>query len=263
MNILVTVNFNYLDKLFTMLNSLQINNIGQSLDVYVVANDVKEEDLSVFPNLDHVKLYLIHYKDAMLDQAPTTKRYPSIIYYRLIAANYLPKNLERVLYLDPDIIVLKDLSELYNMDFNGQYFIGSSNVKNVLRKFNESKNNAPKDSPYLNTGVLLINLNELRKFNQSEKIYHYILKRKNFFTLPDQDILQGLYGDKVKLIDNLKYNLSDRTILRYNLSHVVDKIDMDWVIKNCYIIHYFGRNKPWKENYKGILKVFYLQYKIK
>jgi len=261
MNILVTINKNYLDKLFTMLNSLQINN-AQNLEIYVVANDVNEKDLLNFPKQSHVKLHLIHYVDEILEQAPTTKRYPSIIYYRLGAANYLPSDLDRILYLDPDIVVLKDLSELYQMEFNDKYFIGSSNVKKVLRKFNESKNNAPKDSPYLNTGVLLINLKELRKLNQSEDIYNYILKRKNFLTLPDQDILQGLYGDKVKLIDNLKYNLSDRTILRYNLSHVLEKIDLDWVDKNCYIIHYFGRNKPWKENYKGILKEYYLKYKM-
>ncbi len=262
MNILVTINKNYLDKLFTMLNSLQINNPHQSLEVYVVANDVNENDLLVFSHSSNLNFHLIHYIDEILEQAPTSKRYPSIIYYRLVAANYLPIDLDRILYLDPDIIVLKDLSELYNMEFNDKYFIGSSNVKEVLRKFNESKNDAPKDSPYLNTGVLLINLKELRKLNQSEDIYNYILKRKNFLTLPDQDILQGLYGDKVKLIDNLKYNLSDRSILRYNLSHVMDKIDLDWVEKNCFIIHYFGRNKPWKKNYKGILKEYYLKYKI-
>ena len=32
---------------------------------------------------------------------------------------------------------------------------------------------------------------------------------------------------------------------------------LDWVRKNAVIIHYCGRNKPWKENYKGILDVFY------
>ena len=34
-------------------------------------------------------------------------------------------------------------------------------------------------------------------------------------------------------------------------------IDLDWVRKNAVIIHYYGDNKPWKENYKGILNVFY------
>ena len=42
-----------------------------------------------------------------------------------------------------------------------------------------------------------------------------------------------------------------------------DKIDLKWVKKNTKIIHYIGKNKPWKENYKGILKVYYDKYKVR
>lgn len=262
MNILVTINKNYLNILFTMLNSLKTNNKNTDITVYIVSNDVNDEDLTLFFNELKMEYKLIRYKDEILDNAPTSKRYPSVIYYRLLAANYLPTYLDRILYLDPDLVVLKDLSKLYNMDFKDNYYIGASNVKKVLRKFNEIKNKAPKDSIYLNNGVLLINLNLLRKRNNlSKEIYDYIVKNKLTLFLPDQDILQALYGNKVIQVDNLLYNLSDRTINRYNFSHRTNKIDLNWVDKNCYIIHYFGRNKPWKENYRGILKGYYLKYK--
>ena len=39
-----------------------------------------------------------------------------------------------------------------------------------------------------------------------------------------------------------------------------NKIDLDWVKNNNIIIHYLGRNKPWKDKYKGILKDFYFEY---
>lgn len=262
MNILVTINRNYLSLLLTMLNSLTINNKTSKIDVYCVANDLSESDFQDFKK-DNLTIHLINFHDEILDLAPTSKRYPSIIYYRLLAAKFLPNNLDRILYLDPDIIVLKDLTNLYNMDFKNNYYIGASNVKKILRKFNEIKNSAHKDAPYLNTGVLLINLKELRKFDQSQDIYNYILKNKNSLMLPDQDILQGLYGDRVAEIDNLIYNLSDRTITRYNLKHFVNKIDNKWVEENCCIIHYFGRNKPWKDSYKGILQEYYLKYEYK
>ena len=259
MNVLVTINKKYLEKMHVMITSL-LDNCKENVDIYVLANDVKEKDLSKLKIKENGKFHLIHYTNETLDNAPTTKRYPSVIYYRLLAASFLPSSLDRVLYLDPDIIVLKDLSNLYNTRFYSSYFIGSSNVKRFLSKFNELKNKAPKKSPYLNTGVLLINLKALRKENVDKKIYEYLIKHKNLLTLPDQDILQGLYGDKVKLIDNLKYNLSDRTINLYNLVHTNKKIDLSWVEKNCYIIHYFGRNKPWNDSYKGILKQYYLKY---
>lgn len=261
MNILVTINKNYLNVCFTMLNSLKHNNIDEDITIYILSNDIVDDDLISFFKEKQMKYFLIHYQDEILDKAPTTKRYPSVIYYRLVATNYLPENLDRILYLDPDIIILKSLRSLYDMDFNNNYYIGASNVKELMRKFNEIKNKAPKNSPYLNNGVLLINLEELRKKeNLSKDIYEYILKNRLALFLPDQDILQALYGNKVILIDNLLYNLSDRTITRHNLTHN-KKIDLDWVDNNCYIIHYFGRNKPWKNNYKGILKDYFKKYK--
>lgn len=260
MNILVTINKKYLNIFDTMLNSL-MNNNQTTLDIFILANDITNDDINAIKVNSNVSLHLIHYVDSKLDLAPTSKRYPSVIYYRLVAANYLPSNIERVLYLDPDIIVLKSLESLYNMDFENSLFIGASNVRKFLTKFNESKNKAPKNSPYLNTGVLLINLKELRKYDCSQMIYDYISKNKNVLTLPDQDILQGLFGDKIKLVDHLKYNLSDRNIKLNNLRVKNEKIDCNWVNNYCYIIHFFGRNKPWKENYKGILKDYYLKYK--
>ena len=77
--------------------------------------------------------------------------------------------------------------------------------------------------------------------------------------LPDQDILTALYGEHVKLIDNLRYNLSDRTLLSYNAVLKKGNVDEAWVRKNTSIIHYFGRNKPWKKKYIGILDVFYVE----
>ncbi len=69
--------------------------------------------------------------------------------------------------------------------------------------------------------------------------------------------MTALYGEHVKLIDNLRYNLSDRTLLAYNTDPRNENIDVPWVCKNTSIIHYFGRNKPWKKKYIGILDVFY------
>lgn len=258
MNILVTINKNYLKYLFVMLTSL-IKNNNCEIFVYIVSNDVTNNDVDNFFIKRKAKYQIIKYTDEVLDSSKTTSRYPSVIYYRLLASKYLPTTLDRVLYLDPDIIILKDLSSFYNVDFGNSYYVGASNIKKFLTKFNELKNKAPKDSPYLNTGVLLINLKELRKIDCDRLIYDYIEKNQSILTLPDQDILQGVFGDKVKLVSNLLYNLSDREIIKHNLKSL-EKIDNKWVEENTFIIHYIGKNKPWSENYKGILQKYYLMY---
>ena len=76
------------------------------------------------------------------------------IYFRIFAAKYLPKDIDRVLYLDADTLVINKLDELYNMDFEGNYFIAATHVRKMLHKFNEIRLGIEKDEPYINTGVL-------------------------------------------------------------------------------------------------------------
>ena len=93
--------------------------------------------------------------------------------------------------------------------------------------------------------------------------YNFIEDKKYLLTLPDQDVISTLYGKKILLLNTYIYNLSEKMIKLHNLSQKEDKIDLDWVEKNTIIIHYRGRNKPWKENYKGILLPYYKKYEVK
>lgn len=92
-------------------------------------------------------------------------------------------------------------------------------------------------------------------------ILNYIEQKKNVLTLLDQTIKGTYYGDKVINFGNKISNLSDKTIKIHNFYNPNNKINYDWFKENT-IIHYYGKNKPWKENYIGILKTFYDQYKI-
>ena len=80
-------------------------------------------------------------------------------------------------------------------------------------------------------------------------------------SLSAADILTALYGSRVKLIDSQLYNLSDRILAFYNASPLHPHHSLEWVRQNTVIIHYCGRNKPWKPGYVGILDVFYRELK--
>jgi lipopolysaccharide biosynthesis glycosyltransferase len=75
--------------------------------------------------------------------------------------------------------------------------------------------------------------------------------------LPDQDIITALYGTKIKLADTMRFNLSDRILGFYNADIKNKRRNINWVRQNTAIIHYCGKNKPWKNNYSGKLGVFY------
>ena len=101
-------------------------------------------------------------------------------------------------------------------------------------------------------------LEALRREQSLEEVAAYVERYGSRLTLPDQDILSALYGERTLLLDTMRYNLSDRILGLYNMSHRPEERRLvDWVRANGVIIHYCGRNKPWKENYLGILDVFY------
>ena len=266
MNVLLTFDHSYLPYAISLIRSINDYNHCE-LNFYIFSNDVNYDDLDVYKNYfnnnDH--FHIINIDESKFRDAKVTDRYPLTIYYRIFAAKFLPNTLDKILYLDPDIIVKGDLSSLYNIDLGDNYFAGASNIGNFLTRFNQIKNSSEKDAVYLNTGVLLINLKKFRAELNEEEVYAFLERKKYLLTLPDQDVISALYGNKVILVDRLIYNLSDRAITLFNIRNHEKglKIDLTWVEKNTIIIHFYGKNKPWNEDYHGILKVYYDRYKVK
>ena len=104
-----------------------------------------------------------------------------------------------------------------------------------------------------------MNIRLLRKVFCKETVISFIEKKKGALLLPDQDILMALYGSRIKRLDYLKYNLSDRMLRLYNLSAGSKAMDIDDVRKQTCLIHYCGRYKPWKKFYNGLLGIFYYE----
>lgn len=261
MNILFSINKKCISLLQTCMWSIWKNGGDNEYHVFVFHTELEEkEKCHIRESLPReIQWNFIDVPVEMFDDFVTTKRYPKEIYYRLAAPYLLPKSLDRILYMDVDTIVINSLMDLYQTDFDGNYFMGCTNTQLPLQKFNQARLgiDMEKDVPYINTGVLMMNLPLLRENLDFEDICDFSEKKKQMLILPDQDILTALYGEHVKLVDNLIYNLSDRTLISYNAAPRNMGIDESWVRENTVIIHYFGRNKPWKKNYIGILDTFY------
>lgn len=259
LNILLSFNKNYIAHAFDCIRSILRFPSKDGYDFYVMHSDLEEQDKKVFSNLVEEKgerIHFIYVDPEQFDMFPENKRYPREIYYRIFAVKYLPPNLERILYLDGDAIVINSLEELYDSDFEGNYFLACTHVKKVMNRINQIRLGA-EEVPYINSGVMLMNLKEFRKHIREEDIIGYIQEKREVLFLPDQDIISALYGKKVKLIDAMKYNLSDRMLYLHNSDFRNSKIDLEWIRENAVIIHYYGKQKPWKKPYYGILNVFY------
>ena len=261
MNILLTINKKYVKLVNILLNSIQLSNKDTKFDVYILHRELDIEDKNIIESgldLNKFNIKMIKIDEEEVKKFPQyQKRYPKEIYFRLFATKYLPENIDKILYLDSDTLVINKLDELYNMDFEGNFYIATTHVKKILRKINEVRLRIDDDVPYINTGVLLINLKELRKIDVQKEVCEFVENNSKKLMLPDQDIITALYGDKIKIVDALRYNLGDRDLNLYNLNHIKNPIGLKWVKENTVIIHYYGRNKPWNKNYRGKLGVFY------
>ena len=257
LNILVTLDENYVPYLNVMLASLLHSNRDCCFDIYLLHSSIPDSAVAETKNIlgKDNSLIMVKAKDIGLDDAPTTSRYPQEIYYRIFAAKYLPETLDRILYLDPDIIVIGSLKALYNLPMDNYYFAAASHTGPILRKFNEIRLDMDDDSPYINSGVMLMNLKRLRAEQNYEDVFSFIEKRKSFLMLPDQDIISSLYGSKIFALDTFRYNMTEKLYIGH--APFEKDLNLEWVKENSVIIHYCGRNKPWKSNDRGVLDIFY------
>lgn len=259
MNVMFTLDRNYLDILKTCIRSFTRFRTPDGYDVYILHSDFTDADIEGLNAAvgAGARLHYIYVEPSLFDKFPDSMRYPKTIYYRIFAAKFLPDTMDRVLYLDPDTVVINPLDELYNMEFNGNYYIACSHTKDLLNQLNSLRLGVLENRPYINTGVMMMNLEKLRAEQSEEDVLEYISKKERIFFLPDQDIITALYGDKTIIVDEMKYNLSDRILALRNTIPGDDPIDLEWIEENTVIIHYCGRNKPWNKDYHGALDYFY------
>ena len=259
MNLLFSVNRAFVPLLTSCLRSVVQNGGMVHYDAYVLHSDLTEEDCAALSALytEQVAFHFVPVDEHIFDGFPEFKRYPRQIYYRLAAPTLLPATLDRVLYLDVDTLVINSLEELYTKSFDGKWFMACTNINRLLTRVNQIRLGMEEDAPYINSGVMLLNLEVLREKFHLEDVRRYALEMKSRLVLPDQDIMTALCARHVVLLDNMRYNLSDRTLSLYNADPTNPRRDAEWVRENTVIIHYFGRNKPWKENYRGVLDVFW------
>lgn len=262
MNILVTLDSNYIKPLKVMLKSLFLNNKENSFTIYLMHSTITDDELADLDNYiseNGSQLKVIYMDDDFFSEAPAHAYYTKEMYYRLLAYKFLPSDLNRILYLDPDILIINSIKELYNMDFNGHWFaaayhdIASLNEIHKVRFFPYEINN------YYNSGVLLMNLELLRQYIDKDIIFRFVEKNHSRLLLPDQDVLNALFAKQIKTLDEKMFNYDVR-FYRYYKAASKNIWDMDYIINNTVILHFCGKRKPWKNRYTGIFYSLYKHY---
>ena len=260
--ILTTLDQNYLPQLQVLLASLQINNPSESVTLYLLHSGIPEEALAGVGRQCSAYGYAfvpIRVEDALFQDAPVTRQYPKEMYYRLLAPQLLPRQLERVLYLDPDILIINPIRPLWETDLRGNLFGAAAHTgkTELANSVNQLRLGTQRD--YYNSGVLLMDLGAGRREIRPQALFDYVEKHRKELILPDQDLLNGLFSWRVLELEDVLWNYDARNYSNY-LLRSGGVCDLRWVMEHTAILHFCGKEKPWKPKYFHRFGVLYQHY---
>lgn len=209
MNILYASDDNFAWIMGISMLSLFENNKGsKDINVYLLADNIHEDNLKKLESIANEyqrNLFVLDSNKIEISDSLCVGRWPKAAITRVFAHALLPKDMDTILYLDCDIIVNDDISELYNHPLENKAFWA---VKDCVSKAYKKKIDI--DDIYINTGVLLMNLNYFRSCNITERLNDFVNKYSKVIIYPDQEFLNSMFKGDIGVLD-LVYNLMVQT----------------------------------------------------
>ncbi len=262
MHLLFTADEHYAVRLPTVLKSIQLSHPGRAIHIHLICDALPEPlQRALEETCERLGFsFFLHLVSGQLfSDAPVTKHYSKAMYYRMLAAEILPPTLNRVLYLDPDILVINSLEPLWALDLGGRTFAAASHGEEDGLVSNVNRIRLDTSSPYFNTGVLLMDLRQCRREVRSAEIFAFIEENAHKLLLPDQDVFNALFGNKTLLIPDEIWNYDARKYSQY-LLRSGGTMDETWLIQNTAVLHFCGKEKPWDPHCHYRLALLYRHY---
>ncbi len=265
-NLAYMVDSKYLPYAMVSLDSAITNKKSNTqYNVYFIAKDFTKEDIAKLKQMEKkdVKIIIYPTEEKNLDY-PRLGRFSSfkISLQKIFLAEYLLE-IKKVLYLDADTLVQQDLSELFATDISKEYV---SAVKDgLMYQYPEhiEEIGLKERDFYFNSGVMLLNLDKIRKENIIRKAIIYFNTHNEIFG--DQDVLNVVFGQKIKPL-SYRYNCNstffeekDAKFLSNFWNETIPENDKD-VYDSAAILHFAG-HKPWSDWFNNqYLKTLWHKY---
>lgn len=268
--IFFTVDDVYIPFLAVALQSLIDNASDKNYySIKILYTNISEENQAKInkyqkENVDIEFVDLNYYINKVKDKLYTRDYYSATTYFRLFIPDLYPQY-DKVLYLDSDIVVLSDIADLYNIDMEDNLVAAAPDdviqTIKVFQEYAELVVGVTDHKRYFNAGILLMNLDELRKFKFQDK-FLYLLSKVKFSVGQDQDYLNRLCKGRVKLIENTWDRMpiggdtvkrEDLHLIHYNLAfkpwHFEDILYKEYFWKYAQQTEFFDIIQSIKENY--------------
>ncbi len=251
MNILCATDRNFLYPAYVTIQSVIANH--RDIDIYfflLIAEDVSEDErdkLKKFVEDSGNHIEYLSVDEGEYENYIISERFNKVAYFRLMAHKYLPQSMDRILYLDVDIVVDKNIyKDFYRHDFHGKYLIATSHnpnpdYSNTLNYSNVNLEAAARGE-YFNSGVLIMNLELFRqnitmiKYNEA----YDSCQKQGIKVFYDQGLLNYMFFEKTLYFSSMDYNFRYSIPIDYK-----NRLDPHRQYKRA-IIHFTGMKQPYK-----------------
>lgn len=241
MNVLISADKKYLSKYKTMLYSLKKYN--SDFTVYFLNKSLSPRIMKKFQkylkkkiNCDCVAINMD--KNLYKNLPINIERISLETYSRLFAQFCLPEELDRIIWLDADVICLQNIEDIYFQDFDDKSIIGTIDIsEDRVRKEYQDKIGLDLVGAhhYINAGIIILNLNKMRKTTSAQSIIKLCNDLKDSILFQDQDIINVLYKGDMKY--ETKY-------FNYPLFYT-ESIKRE-ELEKIRFFHYVESEKPWR-----------------
>ena len=247
MNIVIATDDNYIQHCSVMVTSVLENN--KDAHFFVLTEGLTDMNKSILKDIAERYNSTI---DFCIVDSNIVKHFPMpadggdhisiATYYRLLIEYLIPSSIDKVIYMDCDIVVRGDLSELYNIDLEGKAL--GAVYQNVIPSTKQDLDRLmmSEELGYFNAGVLLINLKYWRENDVTKRLLNFIKCHFTLIKQHDQDTLNSVLQTETQSI-SYRWNFLP---LFYSVknpvfpSHVVYEKDVE-----PSVIHYVCAPKPW------------------
>lgn len=264
MDIVFCISDNYIKHCAISIASILENNKNNCTTFHIISNDITDKNKNLLIKMLEKykqKIFFYHFDNRKISAWPCFKeKMPPHVtlqtYYRLFIPEILPSNINKVLYLDSDIIVLSDLLELWQTNIT-TYSVGV--IAGQWTNYTEAANRLDYNNKeiYFNAGVILMNLKYLREINLTQKSIDFITNYQEKIIYHDQDVLNKLLVDS-KLILPVKWNVC--SFKKTDHIPTIYQSTIHDARKHPCIVHFFSPVKPWNPKSLHPFKSLYYFY---
>jgi len=249
-NIAFGVTNDWINYTFVTICSILSNSNKSNNYKFYIMSDIKEDEfyqsfneiIQKLNNIQPSEYVYIKINNSDFADVVHDKRVGISAYYRLKLSSLVKE--DKIIYLDSDLIVLDDIANLWDYDIKNYLLAG---VEDKYSDIMKDKSELYKDEIYINSGVLLINLERFQENNIENLIFQKLKEENNDYS--DQDVLNNICKGQILYLP-LKYNLM--LTCNDNMAFPTRKDEYEQSLKNPMILHY--SIKPW------ILPVQYSEY---